>query len=119
MVESHICINKKFSSASVQIPQLRQVIRRLQDKFVYRMMITILLLCVIVCFLAPSYPFRFDAGNRRVMHSRLGAMHFEEATIGNTALVNGALPRDRYIATNRFKVRNNAGIKYYNDLAIL
>jgi hypothetical protein len=35
-------------------------------------------------------------------------MHFEEAVLGNTALSVEALPSQRYIATNRFKVRNGA-----------
>jgi len=39
-------------------------------------------------------------------------MHFEEAVSGNTALAEDALPGERYVATNRFKVRNNAGPKF-------
>jgi len=39
-------------------------------------------------------------------------MHFDEAILGNTALVDGALNRQRYIATNRFKVRPNNGPKF-------
>lgn len=39
-------------------------------------------------------------------------MHFEEALIGNTALTNENLPSCRYIASNRFKVKNNAGPKF-------
>ena len=39
-------------------------------------------------------------------------MHFEEASIGNTGLTDGNLKRSRYIATNRFKVRDNAGAKF-------
>lgn len=39
-------------------------------------------------------------------------MHFEEALVGNTALATGALPSERYIATNRFKVRRNQGPKF-------
>lgn len=39
-------------------------------------------------------------------------MHFEEALIGNTALTTENLQPSRYIATNRFKVRDNAGAKF-------
>ena len=37
-------------------------------------------------------------------------MHFEEAITGNTALATGALPAQRYVATNRFKVRPSSGV---------
>lgn len=39
-------------------------------------------------------------------------MHFEEALLGNTLLSREAMERERYIATNRFKVRKNAGAKF-------
>lgn len=39
-------------------------------------------------------------------------MHFEEALLGNTALGTEAIPRERYVATNRFVVRNNQGPKF-------
>jgi heme-degrading monooxygenase HmoA len=39
-------------------------------------------------------------------------MHFDEAINGNTALATDALRAERYIATNRFKVRKNAGPKF-------
>eukprot|EP01036_Dinobryon_divergens_P033229 gene33229-42967_t len=39
-------------------------------------------------------------------------MHFEEAILGNTALATGSLPSQRYIATNRFKVRPSSGPKF-------
>eukprot|EP01031_Cornospumella_fuschlensis_P029469 gene29469-35569_t len=39
------------------------------------------------------------------------SMHFEEAT-GARTLPTDALPRERYVATNRFKVRSNAMAKF-------
>lgn len=39
-------------------------------------------------------------------------MHFEEALLGNTLLSRESMERERYIATNRFKVRKNAGAKF-------
>eukprot|EP01036_Dinobryon_divergens_P047101 gene47101-63079_t len=39
-------------------------------------------------------------------------MHFEEAITGNTALAAESLPAQRYIATNRFKVRDNNDAKF-------
>lgn len=39
-------------------------------------------------------------------------MHFEEALLGNSLLTQESLTRERYIATNRFKVRSNAGAKF-------
>jgi heme-degrading monooxygenase HmoA len=43
--------------------------------------------------------------------SRL-TMHFEEAVLGNTGLSSDALPRMRYVATNRFNVRNGQDAKF-------
>ncbi len=40
------------------------------------------------------------------------SMHFEEALVGNTKLTSAFLPRERYIATNRFHVRSNNGPKF-------
>eukprot|EP00607_Mallomonas_marina_P000175 CAMPEP_0182428012 /NCGR_PEP_ID=MMETSP1167-20130531/20954_1 /TAXON_ID=2988 /ORGANISM="Mallomonas Sp, Strain CCMP3275" /LENGTH=286 /DNA_ID=CAMNT_0024610637 /DNA_START=214 /DNA_END=1074 /DNA_ORIENTATION=+ len=40
------------------------------------------------------------------------SMHFEEALIGNTELSKDALTGERYIAMNRFKVRDGAGPKF-------
>jgi heme-degrading monooxygenase HmoA len=39
-------------------------------------------------------------------------MHFEEAIIGNTKLTTANLPAERYLATNRFRVRENAMAKF-------
>lgn len=40
------------------------------------------------------------------------SMHFEEALLGNTEISNDALPRKRYVATNRFNVRNGQDAKF-------
>jgi hypothetical protein len=52
-------------------------------------------------------------------HTRHLCMHFEEAATGNTALAKEALPAQRYVALNRFKVRKNAGTnkQQHSDLA--
>jgi len=39
-------------------------------------------------------------------------MHFEELLVGNTALSSSSLTADRYIASNRFNVRNGADAKF-------
>jgi heme-degrading monooxygenase HmoA len=39
-------------------------------------------------------------------------MHFEEALVGNTLLTEENLKSERYIASNRFKVKSNAGPKF-------
>jgi len=44
------------------------------------------------------------------------SMHFEESVMGNVDLAIGALPSQRYIASNRFKVRNGAGVSFYCNL---
>lgn len=40
------------------------------------------------------------------------SMHFEEAILGNTMLSQDALIAERYVATNRFNVRNGADAKF-------
>ena len=45
------------------------------------------------------------------LFSRKLFMHFEEATIGKSQLPTNSLPANRYLATNRFHVRQNAMAK--------
>lgn len=54
-------------------------------------------------------PIRIKSSNKK---SPFLSMHFEESVIGNTLLSSDALQSERYIASNRFKVRNNAGPKF-------
>lgn len=54
-----------------------------------------------------SKPIRMGILSRNSMK-----MHFEEALVGNTALADGALQRERYIASNRFNVKENQGAKF-------
>lgn len=48
----------------------------------------------------------------RMIGSSSLTMHFEEAIAGNTLLKEESLKADRYLATNRFRVRDNSMPKF-------
>jgi heme-degrading monooxygenase HmoA len=56
--------------------------------------------------------FHLQSSSHRISKLINLRMHFEEALIGNTALTTSSLPRERYVATNRFVVRNNQDPKF-------
>lgn len=65
----------------------------------------------LVCFVRSFQPLRLTRQTCKTSISMSGDM-FQESVNGNTALSANALKPERYIATNRFKVRKNAGPKF-------
>lgn len=54
----------------------------------------------------------FYASRSVVSHRFQTTMHFEESVVGNTALSYDAMKRERYVAINRFTVREGADAKF-------
>lgn len=54
----------------------------------------------------------FHLPQQQIHRARALSMHFEESLTGNTLLAKEALKAERYIATNRFRVRPNQEAKF-------
>lgn len=71
-----------------------------------------MLMIFLILTISLNFNYSFVLQSKQYIKQNDITMHFEEALLGNSALSEKSIPRERYIATNRFKVRNNAGAKF-------
>ncbi len=74
-------------------------------------MIIFFIAIIFMTVLFSSYGFNNAICNKRQFASNL-QMHFDEAISGNTLLSSSSLKANRYLATNRFRVREKSIAKF-------